>query len=988
MNFQLNKTIFFIFLFASSLGFSQRFAPSKQFDLSTGLPSEFVINTVKSPSGYLYLATKRGILKYDGYRFINLFSSKAVWSQLYNKGNFIYYHDTQGLFKLNSLTDSTEVILKNDFTDKDPNNDHFNNIFIDLKGRIWGTDFNYVKYFSPKQKKLKTFLMDSESKSIDNYSIFEPVENEVWIASKNGLWIWNEISNKIQLHKNEAINNLRFSAAYFANKNQVLLATEIGEIFDINPKTNLLKKIKNLPKAEVALGFFSLENEVFVYTSKRIYAIENNGYSEIYSAGKKTIHNSTIDSKTGIIWISTDKGLVKLPPINPGIEVFNFPVNDSLENNVISIVSTTKNNLWALTDTGNVWNLNGKNWSLIFKNEEHKSFALNEVGDKMILSTDGGLFIWTGNFFEKIPIENFEADAEIIEVIKISAKEVWVVFAHKKIRRYSWPNFEPLPDNFNNEENFWKDNQWNDIIVDKEDRVWLAGWMPKGFGINRYDPVRHYFQDISDKKINKNDSVFVGDYYNRIGFDNTSNLLFSAYGGFNKVDANGKVIEKIDVLRYPILDSHIEGISEDEVGNIFFATGEGLQIYKNDVDKVVRISKVDGMPTDILLQAYTVLPDGKIAIGIAGGIAIINPKKILTSQLQNRLVLSQIKISGVVQNTSKTHIELSKDQTDLTLYFSNLSFLDATKTSYQYRFDNEKNWQNLGSNPELSLNHIAPGKYQIRIRSQDNLLNSQEKTLELSILAHPPFFKSNLFYGLLLLLIIVLLVLTQQYISRRRQKEANYLQKIKETEMQMLRSQMNPHFMFNTLNSINSYIIQNKTEDASVYLTTFSKLMRSILQNSKEQSITLENELQTLKLYIQLESARLEHSFTYAINVDKNISEKDIYVPPLIIQPFVENAIWHGLRNKSEKGNLSISVYVNGANQLKIYVQDNGVGREKSAKLKTNQISHKSYGMEITRDRLKMLDEDNSIEIEDLYDADKNALGTKVIITLKINEND
>ena len=164
--------------------------------------------------------------------------------------------------------------------------------------------------------------------------------------------------------------------------------------------------------------------------------------------------------------------------------------------------------------------------------------------------------------------------------------------------------------------------------------------------------------------------------------------------------------------------------------------------------------------------------------------------------------------------------------------------------------------------------------------------------------------------------------------------------------------------------------------------------MRNILQNSKEQSITLDNELQTLRLYIQLESARLEHSFTYAINVDKNISEKDIYVPPLIIQPFVENAIWHGLRNKSEKGNLSISVYVNGANQLKIYVQDNGVGREKSAKLKTNQISHKSYGMEITRDRLKMLDSDNSVEIEDLHDAEKNALGTKVIITLKINEND
>lgn len=988
MNSTLQKLIIVIFLFVHFLGFSQKFAPAKQIGINNGLPSEYIINAINSPSGYLYLASKRGILKYDGYRFLNLLPSKAVWSKLYSTENSVYYHDTDGLFQLNCLTDVATNILKNDFTDKDPNNDHFNNIFVDSKGRIWGTDFNYVKYFLPKQKKLKTFLMDSENKEIDHYSIFEPIENEIWIALKNGLWVWDEKSNKMQPHTNTEINNLTFSSAYFATKNRVLLATETGEIFEINPITNQLKKGKNLPKNIKALGFFSLQNEIFVYTSTKIYSIENKGYSEIYSSGKKTINNATIDGKTGIIWISTDKGLVNLSPINPALENFNFPISDSLENNVISIVSPNKNQLWVLTDAGNIWNLQNKNWSLVFKNEALKSYALNEVGHKIILATDGGLFVWRGNFFEKIQIANLEDDAEIIKVLKISPYEVWVVYAHKKIQRYSWPNFQPLEDKFTNDDAFWKDNQWNDILVDIEDRIWLAGWMPKGFGINHYDPVRHYFQDISDEKINPNDSVFVGDYYNRIGFGNNSSLLFSAYGGFNKVDENRKVIKKIDVLRYPILDPHIEGISEDETGNIFFATGEGLYIYRNDIDKVVRVSTVDGLPSENLLHAYTVLSDGKIALGIAGGIVIIDSDKILESQLQNRLELSQLKINGVIKNTSKTNIELSKDQSDLTLYFSNLSFMDPTKTSYQYRFDDEKIWQELGNNPELSLNHISPGKYQIHIRTQDNLLNTQEKTLELSIVAHPPFFKSNLFYVLLLFFIIALVVLIQKNLLKRKQKEADYLQKIKETEMQMLRSQMNPHFMFNTLNSINSYIIQNKTEDASSYLTTFSKLMRNILQNSKEQSITLENELQTLKLYIQLESARLEHSFSYTINVDENITSAEILVPPLIVQPFVENAIWHGLRNKSENGNLSISVYINGANELKIYVRDNGVGREKSAKLKTNQISHKSYGMEITRDRLKMLDADNSVEIEDLYDAEKNAIGTKVIITLKIAEND
>ncbi|QAA81046.1 hypothetical protein EI546_04590 [Aequorivita sp. H23M31] len=969
------------------LMFSQQYLPSEGSSPTLGIPLSNIINSVSAPSGYLYVADRKGIFKYDGYRAIKLQPQKQVWSSLLVDGDYILFQDIEGLKKINTVNDNIELILKNEFTDENPNNDHFDNIFVDSKGRIWSTDFNYVKYYSPKDNKLATLLINSESKNLSKFSIFEPIQNEIWIASEYGLCIWKEEINKLQRHSNEALSKLKFSSAYFSKSSNILLATEDGKIIEISPNDSKIQYRKALPDNEVPIGFLSYNNNVFIYTHKKIFLIGKESYVEIFDSGKSNIFNVHIDITTNIFWISTDKGLLELSPRNPGIEILELPLPDSEEKNIISVVEELPDKLWILTDDGEVWSLEGDIWKLRFRKNGLKCYVLNLVNDKIVLSTQDGIHIFSDNGFQEIPFKNI-SPGEVIKILEVAPQEIWVVFAHQKIQRYSWPDMDLLPDRFTNPETFWKNNQWNDILMDREGMIWLAGWMPKGFGINRYDPVKHYFTDISHYGFNNSKSDFVGDYYNRISLTDSSNLLFSAYGGFNEVDENGRVLKKVDINQYPISDSHLEGISSDKKGNVFFATASGLNVYRRDLDKVVQFQNVDGIPEETLLNAFTTLKDGKFAIGISNGIVIIDPDKILATQLQNRFAISEIKIDGILQSEIKSDIELSKDQTDLTVYFSNLSFLDPSKVRYQYRFIDSNNWIDLGHNPELSINHISPGIYHIQVRSEDNLFNIQKKILSLSILANPPFFKSNLFYFLLLLLIIIVVVLIQKYLTARKHKDAAYQQKIKETEMQMLRSQMNPHFMFNTLNSINSYIIQNKTEDASAYLTTFSKLMRSILQNSKEQWITLDNELETLRLYIDLESARLEHSFSYEIKVEEEVDPNSIQVPPLIIQPFVENAIWHGLRNKRGKGNLKISVWKPSENELQISIEDNGVGRERSTQLKTNQVSHKSFGMEITLDRLKMLDSDNNIVIEDLYDSDKNPLGTKIILTIKISDHD
>lgn len=207
---------------------------------------------------------------------------------------------------------------------------------------------------------------------------------------------------------------------------------------------------------------------------------------------------------------------------------------------------------------------------------------------------------------------------------------------------------------------------------------------------------------------------------------------------------------------------------------------------------------------------------------------------------------------------------------------------------------------------------------------------------------------------------------------------------VREAEMQSLRSQMNPHFIFNTLNSINSYIIENKRELASEYLTTFSKLMRNILDLSKHETVSLEKEISALKLYIELEALRLENKFDYSIIIAKNLAVEMIKIPPLIIQPFVENAIWHGLHNKKENGHIYVRVDENAENQLVLIIEDDGVGRKASGEMKKQQVNHKSYGIETTINRIQLLDEQNSVEIIDLYNNENVAAGTRVEIKINI----
>ena len=230
----------------------------------------------------------------------------------------------------------------------------------------------------------------------------------------------------------------------------------------------------------------------------------------------------------------------------------------------------------------------------------------------------------------------------------------------------------------------------------------------------------------------------------------------------------------------------------------------------------------------------------------------------------------------------------------------------------------------------------------------------------------------------------------QQQIDKVQQDkiQADFNSQLYQSELKALRSQINPHFIFNCLNSIKLYIIENNTAAAAEYLNKFSKLIRSSLDNSASEKISLSDELSSLQLYIELEAMRFKNKLQYEINVDENIDTDFVEVPPLLIQPYVENAIWHGIMHKEAGGRIDIKVTLMPDEPvLVITIKDNGIGREMSAALKNKSITkHKSLGTKVTAERLELLNQHHknggSIHIEDIKDNTGKISGT--LVTIKI----
>lgn len=309
---------------------------------------------------------------------------------------------------------------------------------------------------------------------------------------------------------------------------------------------------------------------------------------------------------------------------------------------------------------------------------------------------------------------------------------------------------------------------------------------------------------------------------------------------------------------------------------------------------------------------------------------------------------------------------------------------------YQIYKDSIFNEQSAKKISELEVKHQVSDKVkQIALLEKEKQIQEQEVKRASTI-------RNALIAGVVLL---VVLALAGIYAFRQRLlvikkdrqiQEANLRHQLSDLEIKALRAQINPHFMFNCLNSINRMIVRGDNESASLYLKKFSKLLRLIVENGEANRVSLEDELTLIESYIQLEELRFKNKIAYTIDIDNNVQQGNTYLPPMILQPFIENSIWHGLMNKGTDEDGMIRIAVREENEtLLCMIEDNGVGREKSRELKQELPGKtQSTGIRITEERLKLLTRErlnDLIKIIDLKDTSNSAIGTRVEIRIPLS---
>ncbi len=424
-------------------------------------------------------------------------------------------------------------------------------------------------------------------------------------------------------------------------------------------------------------------------------------------------------------------------------------------------------------------------------------------------------------------------------------------------------------------------------------------------------------------------------------------------------------------------------VGTDKGINKITFTSEKVSINKYTVN--------DGLPSDIINAIY--VEGDKVYAGTSRGLALFDETKLSEKSFCHLKMLS-ITVGNRVLIDSVTYLHLNKHD-NITFEFAGISLKSAGEIIYQHRLTGlDTAWISSRQNT-LEYLSLPPGNFTLQIFAI-NKFGVKSNVISIPFNIKKPFIETAWAQVPVAMLLIAGIWLFMVY-RFRKEKEAGeektrINKRMMELEQMALRAQMNPHFIFNSLNSIQQYVIDKDISGANKYITSFSRLIRQTLDNSSREKISIKDEISYLSTYLELEKTRMENMFDYSIVCNASLAENDIFIPPMLLQPYIENSIRHGVRYRNDNaGKININIDVDGVN-LVCTITDNGIGRRQSQLYKgTRIIEYQSRGMSLTEERIKLINAFNTknidIIIEDLEDSQQVSEGTKVIISFPIGIN-
>ena len=531
------------------------------------------------------------------------------------------------------------------------------------------------------------------------------------------------------------------------------------------------------------------------------------------------------------------------------------------------------------------------------------------------------------------------------------------------------------------------------LYEDSQQNIWIK--RNGGFSIyhSKKDTIYNFLEEIDSKNSLPGVTSFVEDQEGRMWIGGHHALLTYA----EVAHPEKGVIQKYDLMTSHKI-THLLYFNLDAKGMIWgLGKNNLIQINPNTVE-IVKHSLHYGV-TEENRYSFKILADGRFIIGGQNKIWVADPKNLLPNPEKPKPYLTKVSVlQEPLETDTPAHIlskmELEYYENFFSFDFSSIGFTRGKENKFRYRlkgFDDK--WAETSDRRFANFTNVPSGDYLFELQAANNEGIWNEEKLNFAVHIATPWWKTIWFWVLAILLALTLGYLLYRWrigeVRREERLHSDYERELANMEMSALRAQMNPHFIFNSLNSIEYYIISNEPEKASDYLNRFSRLIRLILQNSKNTIVPLKDDLEALKLYIEIESMRFDNLFDYEVKIEEGMNLEKIEIPPMLLQPYVENSIWHGLlQKKGGKGKIDLILRRDNGSLICL-IEDNGIGREAAEGLKSKSATkRKSFGMKITNDRLETLNQlantQASVQIFDLKNNKGEPKGTRVELVIPL----
>lgn len=997
------KILSLIFLFGFQITIHAQLYNFRNFTYDDGLTNSEIYAICEDHNGNLWIGTLGGgLLRYDGYNFISFTEEKGLTNNFIralmidNKG-LLWIGTEKGICTYNGLEFSYIDSING------PGNTTISAIIQDYNNNYWfGTNQNGIY-------KLDSNIFshyNTENGLPDNsiHCLYQAPDSTIWFGTNKGAGVYkNNSFSKITKQDGLSSNIIRGICTDY--EGNTWFATYSHGVCKFNGDSiQKFSTADGISNRRVYTVFNDTHGNIWFGTNRGITKFNGETFS-VYTEDNGLASNIVVDifeDSSGGMWFGTSGGGICMLDSERFI---HYPENDKLGKRVFSLIQAINGNMIFGSSEGGITVFDGNEYSHIkgirgFTNSKVQALYYAPDSSLWIGTTDDGVFEFKRSGFHKYTNKNGLASNSISGFATDTAGNTWVSTLDSGLCLKF-----PEQDTFLvfNDSNGIGSNRIYCIKADNHGNIWAG---TENGGLNKVT-----------LSTTPDTTIIVSTYTMENGLssntiksviiDSLNNIFLGTPGGGVNIITNTNIItlNKSNGLS----SNNIYSLVIDNDSNLWIGTERGLDkvVFNNNfsVKEIKHFNRSDGFKgIDNYRNASCIDNDGNIWFGTINGVVKYIPGADYTKNTLPKTHLTNIKLffkdisetefaDTLSANSIPSNLILPYNKNNLTFEFLSIHLSSPQKVKYRWKLEGmDENWTPPLEKREVTYSNLPPGSYTFRVTSGLEQRVWNEEVINYSFTILPPVWQETWFQlsGIMLIVIIIGGIVYNR-IKRIKVKNRNIQEKLEmeknliELEQEAARLQMNPHFIFNSLNSIQGFIATNEPFQAKRYLAKFARLMRLILENAREEFIPLQNEIDILDNYLELERLRTNEKFDFNISLNDSIDSENVEIPPMMIQPFVENAIVHGILSKKDKGHISISFTTH--NSLLICeITDNGIGRENAAKIKTRKPSkHKSTGISVTMKRLEQLKilsgEEAGVTIEDLY-TDDSPGGTKVVITI------